>query len=276
MKLFYPTSCLAAAAALCVGVPASAVHVGTITDTTPGSATNDGTIGGGEYAGFSNGINTGFGDVIGASSELHLDSDTSGSLHLGIRSVGAFNDNAVIYIDSVAGGLADTTTIEDIGDGGRAAISGDALDGVSGESEIFFAPGTTEGSTFLADYAIAIDGGFAGLFAINGDGTLTFVASGDMNVSGSDREFDFTLGDIGLAVGDSFDYVGTYLNSGNAFRSNEFQGVVNQSPAFDSNIGQNNVVLADGDYRTFVSVPEPASLALVGLGGLMMIGRRRA
>ena len=276
MKKFLPFLGVAAFAAS----PAFAVHVGTITDTSPGSATNDGTINAGEYAGSTNGINAGFGDVIGEMSELFLDSGTDGSLNFGIRSVGDFNDTAVIYIDSVAGGVTSTVPITDNADGGRAAISGNGTDGAN-SSEITFAPGASEGSMFTADYAITVENTFAGLFEIADNGDLTFVTSGNLSVGGDgtnaadEREVNFTLSDIGLAAGDSFDYFGTYLNSSNAFRSNEFQGVRDQA-AFDSNVGQNPVTLQDGDYLTFESVvPEPASLAVVGLGGLMLAGRGR-
>ena len=277
MKKILPILGVAAFAAS----PAFAAHVGTITDTSPGSATNDGVINAGEYAGSTNGINAGFGDVIGETSSVFLDSSTSGAINLGIRSANNFNDTAVFYIDSVTGGVASTAPINDTSDGGRAAISGNAASGES--SEITFAPGAAEGASFLADYAVTVENSFAGIFEIGDDGSLTFVNSANLTVGGDgstaarERELSFSLADIGLAAGGSFNYFGTYLNSGNAFRSNEFQGVRDRAD-FDSNVGQNPVLLADGDYLTFesVPVPEPASLALVALGGVALLGRRRA
>src|SRR5262245_41874680 len=46
-----------------------------INDTTPGTASNDGTINPGEYVGFSSGINNGFGNIIGSASKMYVDSD---------------------------------------------------------------------------------------------------------------------------------------------------------------------------------------------------------
>ena len=62
------------------------------------------------------------------------------------------------------------------------------------------------------------------------------------------------LSDIGLTPGDSFDYVATYLNSSNAFRSDEFY----QGAAFAAgNPGTGSATLTSSN--TFVSVvPEPS------------------
>lgn len=259
-----------------VGLVGGAVHAApvTIVDTTAGSATNDGTINTGEYVGSSTGINSDFGNVIGSAATLFVDSSLGGALNFALRAGGgSLNDRAVIYIDSVSGGFADTTTIGDTADAGRAAISGNGTGG--GTSEVTFAPG------FLADYAIVLESNFAGLFqlAAGGANSLIFVTSANLNPSGNagavDREFDLTLANIGLSAGAAaeFDYVATYLNSSNAFRSNEFQGVAQST--VPGSVGQTTVTLAAGDFNTFVTVPEPATAGLLGVVTLLLGIRRR-
>lgn len=247
--LFVAATSLVAGHALAVVV--------TINDTTPGTATNDGSINVGEYVGSSSGINSGFGNVIGSNSTLHVDSSSSGGLNFGLVSGGGdLKDIVVIYIDSIAGGFSDTTTLNDQQDGGRRAISGNSS---SGQSEITFAPG------FQADYAITIEAGFSGLFQLvaGGNNSLGFVRGNNLTPSGNAGagawELDLTLSDIGLAPGDSFDYVATYISE-SAFRSNEFHGVASFTGA---NPGFNDVTLSAGDFNTFVSVPE-ASVVLFG------------
>ena len=115
------------------------------------TATNDGTINPGEYAAFSSGINTGFGNVIGKDSKLFIDSGADGRLNFGFLKGSAtqeFDNLMVIYIDSVPGGLNSLATITDKSTRERAAISGKGE--ISGSSALTFAPG------FTADYAIAI------------------------------------------------------------------------------------------------------------------------
>jgi len=245
----------------------------TITDLTLGGSTRDGTLGAGEYGSlsyFSTGIGNGFGNVLGSNSRIYFDSSySSGTLNLGVQlgGGGLFN-SGVIYIDSISGGLAGTSTIEDTSDSGRSAISGD---GGGSESELTFASG------FLADYAITIEDSFSGLFQINGDGSLTYLTSLNLTPTGDaslqQREGELLLSQIGIAPGDSFRYVATYLNSGNAFRSDELNG---HSTPLGGNIGQNPFEF--DNYNLFVTVPEPTTAALLGAGlaSLFIFGRRRS
>ncbi|MBW2254042.1 MAG: tandem-95 repeat protein [Deltaproteobacteria bacterium] len=234
----------------------------TLTDTTADVATTDGTIDPVEYPVASAGINAGFADVIGTTSRLWVDSDECGDLAFGLqKGAGDFNDMVVIYIDSVAGGYADTASFTDQADMFRRGISG--YDG-SNQSILEFAPG------FEADFAIAVQTaalGDAGLFDLE-LGSHTFVktltqvpapiapTAPDHEISGLD------LGDLGLLPGDSFDFVVTYLNSGNVFRSDEFIGV-DPTTVPGPSPGYTTVTLAAGDFLTFVSAPSSAPVAEV-------------
>lgn len=216
---------------------------GTITDTTTGTANNNGTVSGGEYVGFTTGINSGFGDFIGATSQLHVDSSHTGALNFGLVSGGASFDNlVVIYIDTDNGatGFADTSGFNDSADPCRIAISGD--NGTT-SSTLTFATG------FRADHAICISPAFSGLWELVNAGSHTFVVGVNRTaVTPNHHEIDLTMADLGLTPGDSFRYVVTYL-SDTAFRSNEFHGVA----AFGANPGHGPATLAAGDFITFNS-----------------------
>jgi len=245
---------------------ASAQLSAPIIDVTPGGATVDGAVGMGEYAGFSFGIHSGFGDVWGGHSELHLDSDVAGNVQLGfVQGPGSFSDIAVIYIDSVPGGFADTTTLTDDSDPQRAAISGTV--GVN-SSDLAF------GTGFEADYAIAWD-------SLPGPALYELYAGGDhryvrslTSSTATDRETEFPLSDIGLLPGDSFDYVVTDL-AGSTFRSDEFHGV-DYASVLPGNPGFGPVSLQSDDFLRFVTVPEPDPVLADPLGvALLGFLRRR-
>lgn len=243
-----PLTSLAVVALFAAPAPAAPT---TIADNTAGTATVDGTINSGEYVGFSEGVGGGFGDVIGASSQLYVDSDNSGNLNFGLsRGSGDLNDAVVIYIDAVPGGFATTATFDDNADPLRSAISGFA--GGRERSTLEFPTG------FEADYAIAFDVGFAGLWSLAGTGSHPFLAAAGLVPTGDTTAPDFELvvqlSDLGLVPGGSFDYVVTYLNPADAFRSNEFHGVTT-APA--NNVGQDTYTFADGDFNTFISYEPP-------------------
>jgi hypothetical protein len=237
-----------AVAVLLVASVAYAVPI-IIDDVTSTTATNDGVVNVGEYVGLSTGINSGFGDVIGANSELHVDSDALGALNFGLVSGGGgLNDAAVIYLDTQPGGHSSTSVFTDNADGLRAAISGLGTGG--GQSVLNFAAG------FEADYAIAFEQNFAGVWELVAGASHNYITTANLNPAGNagagQWEMNLTLADIALNPGESFKYVVTYLNSGNAFRSDEFHGV-QQATVPSGNPGNNPVTLATGDYNTFNS-----------------------
>lgn len=238
-------------------------------------------------SGSTTGINSGFGNVIGSGATLSVAqaAPDSGLINFTLtKGPGSLNDVAVFYIatgNTAATGFTTTSTFDDTADGGRRAVSG--FDGTN-RSALNFATG------FTADFAISLENGFAGIFALSGTGPHTFVTSANLSTTGGtgganaqNYLFELNLANIGLAPGDSFDFVGTYLNSGNAFRSNEFIGVAPGSFA-DGNIGQAPATLSANDFVRFNSVaatavPEPGALALLAAGAVpaaLLVRRRRA
>jgi len=220
-------------------------------------------------SGSTTGINNGFGDVYGNTSTLSIDSTLSGDITFtATKGISNINDTAVIYIDNDNGasGITNTFELTDTGDGGRMAISGMSHIGLS---NLGFAPG------FAANYAITIEVGFSGLFEIaSSPNNLNFVSENCCAPIYSNTPIfylSFNLADIGLSAGDSFDYFLTYLNSSNAFRSNEFNGVSAATVGGIPNPSRMDFNLAEDDYVHFTSVsavPVPTGLLLM-LSGIM-------
>ncbi len=238
----------------------------TIVDTTATGAISDGAIGGAEYVGSGSGVNSGFGDVWGQGSRLYVDSDSEGNIYLGLMrgpTTGSASEFGVIYIDSVAGGITNTSQIADSGDDVRASVSGNAI-GETYFNDLAFAPG------FEADYAIAWPNFAAGsqafLFRLNAGAPHTLVATLDLAGAVTGGETHFGATQIGIDSGDSFLYVATYISAPNAYRSDEFHGA-----NFPSGNPGNNVfgpsgtsTLGSGDFNTFTTVAAP-SVPAVGL-----------
>ena len=216
--------------------------------------------------------NSGFGGVIGTGS-MFVETLGDGTVNMTItRGSSGHFDATVIYIDSLAGGVTNTSMLTDIGDGGRAGISGQGFGGEM--SDLGFATG------FGADYAISYETAFGGMFAIGGDPAnhafVTTVFSGGADAMDATFTMSFNMSDIGLTAGDSFSFVATYLNNGNAYRSGEFIGTGDDTGFADgSNIGQNAYTLSDGSYVLVNSVPAPGAAAMLGLAGLTGLRRRR-
>jgi len=163
---------------------------------------------------FGNG-NTGFGGFFGdCVIDIDFqDSSTTETYFTIYPGSGAFNDKVVIYIDSdESGNFNDTYGFTDNADALRVAISG--FDGTN-RAGLNFPPG------FEADYAIALDTGFAGLWSLSNGGSHTFLQGLNLSTDGTDYYFDLTNTNIGDPS--SFKFIATYI-SGTAYRSNEAIG----------------------------------------------------
>lgn len=203
--------------------------------------------------------NSGFGGVI---SSLDITDDGTNITFVLNRGVGNLNDAFVIYIDSVAGGQNNTSQFTDNADPLRQAVSG--FDGVN-RSTVNLTAG------FGVDRALALNQFFAGLWATADNGSHPFVTTANVSPGGTSQStysMTVSLANMGLNPGDSFSFVGTYLNPGGAFRSNE--GIGDGLPG--ANPGASTVTFTGA--RTYTTIPEPAGAAL-GLVGLVFLLRRR-
>ena len=238
---------------------------------------------------------TGFGGPFG-NGMLTFSSDgttLSGTLTPGNNSgtptgSGQIYDEAVIYIDSQAGGFTDTSTLTAAQTNGNVDFLQQAAAGTNGtlRSTVDFAPG------FGADYVLALSptqAQFGALYAITSTGGLNFVQSVNITPVGAagPYTFSFALANIGSPT--SFNFSTTYLNAhittpngvttNNLFRSNEAIGnTVTDvtAPTNTGNPGQDTVSLGVNVFGTPIGVPEPGTWAMMILGGCgSLVGLRR-
>jgi len=205
--------------------------------------------------------NNGFGGPVGNGSLTILD---DGAGNLTVSNAPSVGGNVlVLYVDSIAGGVASTASLTDTVDGGRRATSGaSAFPNVPTTQTIATFP-----TGFTADRAIVIGSGFSVGFDIsNINSNFTFFSTGATSTA------TFNASELGLVgtPGQSFKFVGTLISE-TAFRSNESYGsigVVASNPGFNDPITfQENLV--------YTFIPEPTTLGLVAAGATVLLRRRK-
>lgn len=246
--------------------PGDPLHA--ITDTTRTGPTTDGTIEPGEYAASIPGINSGFGDRIGANSTLGLDSDNAGWLTLGLDSATLWpaddRDGVVVYLDTRPGGMTSTITMVDNTSRPRSLAAGRAR--VGGEQvNLFFPDG------FTADFALVLQDSQATLFELD-PWFQSVVNAVDLNAEtdlfGGEnlryfrgptdptmREVRLGLADIDTGPESPVRLLATLLDADTADRSNEYLGVA-PGHWFDAvPTTREDIQLNAGSFVEFVTSP---------------------
>ena len=245
----------------------------TITDASTGTiaTTPSDTLGTDEY-GVGNGQSvtgsgrSGFSGAVGLSN-LYLDTDTT-NIQFGFDAGGDLNDNYVLYRDTRDGGFTDAQMSDpDTTDGGRQAVTNPVRD----SSLVFDA-------SFVPDFAVVFGNFGTVAFELTG-GSLNFISPFDGTPNNTDptlfRESVFSRASLGIGTDATFDFVGIYT-SGTGFLSNESLAgdLGGDNPGFGA--AGTPVSLTQYDrFTTAAPVPEPATMAILGLGAAALLRRRR-
>lgn len=262
-----------------LALPASAGVVDTVVDTTAAGAFVNGSVAVGEYVGTVSGGGSGFGGPIGGGT-VSVDSNANG-VFFGFSGLGDFSGNAIrVYIDSVPGGISDLSSaggFNDFGDFNRERFSRIAANGVT--------------LPFDADSGFILASAFGGLgtgyqLTPGGNGSLTpysvgatFSAVGEFPTL-PEMEVFIPHADLGTTPGDTIDFVVTYANqndASSAFLSDE--SFPFQFAGGNPGDGSAGPIIFEDFHRLVTTeqpIPEPASIALLAAGGLMIARRRRA
>ncbi|HEV2391750.1 MAG TPA: hypothetical protein VG146_05225 [Verrucomicrobiae bacterium] len=206
----------------------------------------------------------GGGDVVSGGTLTLSDNSTRVSAVLNKTSL-TFNYNVVLYIDSLPGGFANTSSFADSQSPARSAIS--MCSNFGSRSSALFAPG------FLADYAIALspyDGrGELYKLAAGGPGSLQLVGSVNFNPqwdTGSARyTFNFYWSDIGQqpASGNGFRFQSAYITDQGRTTFESYESI-------SGTAGYGNTLVFN-NYNVYgiEPVPEPSNAALLVFGGIV-------
>jgi hypothetical protein len=202
------------------------------------------------------------GVVVGGKLELNNQGNTvSGTFTKGS---GTFDNNFIIFVDSVSGGFSSTSGFYDATDGWTRSISG--TDGSLARATQSFATG------FHADYAIALSinpsrGGY--LYQLAAGPGSTFGAGKSVGLATANDwvyTFSFSWSDVGQTAGsdNGFRFETAYVNNtGNSYF--EALETIGGSRGWGNTITHDNYLVLGVE-----PVPEMTNAALVIFGGMVV------
>lgn len=195
-------------------------------------------------SGYTGNTLSGFGGAVGQGQLTIADDGTTITIHLIKGTSGSLNDHVVIYVNTKPGGFNTTANFTDVGDDLRKAISG--FDGTN--RSILTLP-------FFADYAIAFDQNFGGVWELISNGSHNYIGPANLTPTGTttaaDYQLSFNKSLLGITGNVGFTFLVTYIST-TAYRSNEFIGT--SGPA--TNIGWGNYTAT-----SYLAYGSPAALA---------------
>lgn len=218
---------------------------------------------------------TGFGGPVGGGSLQITDDGTNLFFTFTRGTGGSFNDTLVLYFDTNPGGATAYGASGEIGSPfvGRRAVVNE------------FGSGITFGGGFASDFAFALkaNGSASNHLFTTPSGananTIGFITTAAVtnfgNAAASSYSWTIAMSDLGVAPGDTFNFVSTYLNpnggsgSDASFRSNE---------AFVYDFGAATPGFAGvtvNSSQSYTATPEPGVAFLGSLGVLLLLRRRK-
>jgi hypothetical protein len=230
-------------------------------DPNPNSSSfaDDGVISVNEYPAVYTGGGSGFGGTLG-NGAIYMDSDTN-NVYIGFQPGNSLNDNVVIHLDTKSGGFTDAQ-MNDTADPGRNLLTNLTRD-------------VDDPFPVLPDYGIVI-GQFGEVSFELTAGSLNFISfQGDQTGNNAALAREFAIPKSSIGNPSQIQFFVSYGSDTN-FMSNESVPAdafnAGPNPGFDNNGTFLPVVHSTNDQFL---LPEPGSIALLAIGGVACLGRRR-